>query len=262
MNLPSQDNDDKSWLRVPLTDPGEVAQRYDEWAASYDDELNAWGYDAPVQAARLMVGRLRSQSATPSEVTQLADGDAIEGPQSGLPVGKGPADGTRSEAEMGPVGAVRGAILDIGCGTGLTGLALHSLGLTILDGVDLSEVSLAAAGSRNIYRNLQRHNFNDSRLPFADNSYRGAECIGVLSYAHDPRALLVDACRVVQPGGTVVFSQRSDLWAEHRLPEVLEGMRAEGTIVEATWSQPQPYMPGNADFADQILVIYATLTVG
>jgi hypothetical protein len=27
---------------------------------------------------------------------------SIEGPQSGLPVGKGPTDGTRSEAEMGP----------------------------------------------------------------------------------------------------------------------------------------------------------------
>ncbi len=248
MNSPSasqdKDNEDKSWLRVPLTDPGEVAERYDEWAASYDDELNAWGYDAPVQAARLMVERLRSQS-TPNQVADHANhADSACG------------------ADSADVGIIEGAVLDIGCGTGLTGLALHTLGVRVLDGVDLSEVSLAAARSRNIYRTLQRHNFNESPLPFADNSYRAAECVGVLSYAHDPRALLVEACRVVQPGGTVVFSQRSDLWVEHHLPEMLEGMRAEGIIVEATWSEPQPYMPGNADFTDQILVFYTTLTVG
>ncbi len=133
--------------------------------------------------------------------------------------------------------------------------------MSVLDGVDLSEVSLAAARSRGIYRNLQRHNFNESPLPFADNSYIAAECVGVLSYAHDPRSLIVDACRVVQPGGTFVFSQRSDLWAEHNLAEVLDDLRAEGILAEATWSEPQPYMPGNADFADQILVLYATLTI-
>lgn len=61
MNSQTDDHDDKSWLRVPLTDPVAVANRYDEWAPSYDDELHAWGYEAPVQAARLLVAQLRAR---------------------------------------------------------------------------------------------------------------------------------------------------------------------------------------------------------
>jgi SAM-dependent methyltransferase len=218
------DDDDKSWLRVPLTDPVAVAERYDEWAATYDDELRGWGYDAPTQAAQLLVGIPAHQQS--------------------------------------PAGSVLdGAVLDIGCGTGLTGVALHTLGVSVIDGLDLSEASLAVAEARGVYRTLQRHDFNESPLPFADGSYTAAQCVGVMSYAHDPRSLILDACRVVRPGGTVVFTQRSDLWAEHNVAGILNDLRADGTLAEVTWSEPQPYMPGNADFTDQILVFYATLTV-
>jgi SAM-dependent methyltransferase len=270
MSSPSDDHDDKSWLRVPLTDPVAVAERYDEWAASYDDELHAWGYEAPVQAARLIVAQLRGQLDAHGQ----AGGDVASGPEGsdtrrvdaviegvgGIVEGVGSV-AARSGRSGVDDGVISGPVLDIGCGTGLTGLALHALGARVIDGVDLSEVSLAAAQSRGIYRNLQRHNFNESSLPFADDSYIAAECVGVLSYAHDPRSLIVDACRVVQSGGTVVFSQRSDLWAEHNLAGVLDDLCTEGIILTATWSEPQPYMPGNADFADQILVLYVTLTV-
>jgi SAM-dependent methyltransferase len=284
MQSPSDEPDDKSWLRVPLTDPVAVAERYDEWASSYDEELNAWGYEAPVQAALLLTAQLRAQD----RVQDGAQDHGRDGAQDGVrDHGRGGAqDGVQLRAQPkvdghgqtageaqgkaqsghaddnGADGAtIEGAVLDIGCGTGLTGLALHTLGVHIIDGLDLSEASLAAAQSRGIYRSLRRHNFNESALPFADNSYRAAECVGVMSYAHDPRALIVEACRVVQPGGCVVFSQRNDLWDQHNLAEVLNDLCTEGILIKATWSEPQPYMPGNADFADQILVLYATLTV-
>jgi SAM-dependent methyltransferase len=293
MQSPSDEPDDKSWLRVPLTDPVAVAERYDEWASSYDEELNAWGYEAPVQAARLLTAQLRAhdvQDGVQDGAQDHGRGGAQDGArdhgrggaQDDVQLraqpkvdGQGEATGqAQGKAQSGHVDAndangadgadgatVEGAVLDIGCGTGLTGLALHTLGVHIIDGLDLSEASLAAAQSRGIYRSLRRHNFNESALPFADNSYRAAECVGVMSYARDPRALIVDACRVVQPGGCVVFSQRNDLWDQHNLAEVLNDLCAEGILTKATWSEPQPYMPGNADFADQILVLYATLTV-
>ena len=259
MQSPSDEPDDKSWLRVPLTDPVAVAERYDDWASSYDEELHAWGYEAPVQAARLLVAQLRARHHDAHD----AGGQAGAGGSAVATSGVDGVDGLEVAlgGRGGDGGVIDGAVLDIGCGTGLTGLALRTLGVDVIDGVDLSEVSLAAAQSRNIYRSLQRHNFNEASLPFRDNSYSAAECVGVLSYAHDPRSLIVDACRVVRPGGTFVFSQRSDLWAKHNLAGVLDDLRAEGILVEATWSEPQPYMPGNADFADQILVLYATLTV-
>ena len=35
------------WLLHGTTDAREVAERYDEWAASYDDDPDAWSYRAP-----------------------------------------------------------------------------------------------------------------------------------------------------------------------------------------------------------------------
>jgi hypothetical protein len=59
----------------------------------------------------------------------------------------------------------------------------------------------------------------------------------------------------------VAVAESNDLWDQHNLAEVLNDLCTEGILIKATWSEPQPYMPGNADFADQILVLYATLTV-
>jgi len=43
------------WLLQGTTDPGEVADRYDEWAESYDDDLVSWSYQAPGVVAETVV---------------------------------------------------------------------------------------------------------------------------------------------------------------------------------------------------------------
>ncbi len=35
------------WLDQGTSDPGEVADRYDQWAKGYDDDLASWSYQAP-----------------------------------------------------------------------------------------------------------------------------------------------------------------------------------------------------------------------
>ena len=45
------------WLDQGTTDAGEVAERYDEWARSYDDDLTAWSYQAPEVVAATVVTR-------------------------------------------------------------------------------------------------------------------------------------------------------------------------------------------------------------
>lgn len=45
------------WLLKGTTDPGEVADRYDEWAESYDDDLASWSYQAPGVVAESVVTR-------------------------------------------------------------------------------------------------------------------------------------------------------------------------------------------------------------
>jgi predicted TPR repeat methyltransferase len=45
------------WLNEGTSDPREVADRYDEWAQSYDDDLASWSYQAPQVVASTVVTR-------------------------------------------------------------------------------------------------------------------------------------------------------------------------------------------------------------
>ena len=45
------------WLDAGTSDPREVAQRYDEWALNYDDDLASWSYQAPAVVAETVVTR-------------------------------------------------------------------------------------------------------------------------------------------------------------------------------------------------------------
>ena len=46
------------WLHQGTSDPREVADRYDEWAQSYDDDLASWSYQAPKLVAQTVVTRV------------------------------------------------------------------------------------------------------------------------------------------------------------------------------------------------------------
>ena len=45
------------WLQQGTSDPREVADRYDAWARSYDDDLASWSYQAPEVVAETVVTR-------------------------------------------------------------------------------------------------------------------------------------------------------------------------------------------------------------
>ncbi len=45
------------WLQQGTSDPREVADRYDAWAQSYDDDLASWSYQAPEVVAETVVTR-------------------------------------------------------------------------------------------------------------------------------------------------------------------------------------------------------------
>lgn len=45
------------WLHQGTSDPREVADRYDQWAQSYDDDLTSWSYQAPALVAETVVTR-------------------------------------------------------------------------------------------------------------------------------------------------------------------------------------------------------------
>lgn len=152
-------------------------------------------------------------------------------------------------------------ILDAGCGTGLTGKALCSLGFKTIDGIDLSSRSLEVAVISGAYRTLRSIDMQQLPISIPADTYDGLACVGVLTYLTDGIGTLKEFSRVVRPGGIVIATQRSDLFIERNFNDTLEKLSDEGVIEHLQISEPQPYLPDNEEFSDRILVHYITYTV-
>lgn len=152
-------------------------------------------------------------------------------------------------------------VLDVGCGTGLTGLALRAAGFTDVRGVDISTKSIALAQQTGAYSDLVSADLQSLPLPYGDASVSGMLCIGVLTYVPDTHAILEEFCRICRPSGCTVFTQRDDLFQERGCADILAAMEADGRWQKISISPPMPYLPGNEEFAEQIQVIYCSFRV-
>jgi SAM-dependent methyltransferase len=95
-------------------------------------------------------------------------------------------------------------------------------------------------------------------LPFDNDSYDGLVCVGVFTYLPDSAGILGEFCRVVRSDGAMVLSQRSDILEERNFTAVLNELEQQGLLHEVHVSEPQPYLPENEEFADQVLIHYIT----
>jgi predicted TPR repeat methyltransferase len=150
--------------------------------------------------------------------------------------------------------APHGAILDAGCGTGLTGLELARKGYGHVTGVDISPESLKLAEDKDAYEHLQIQDMN-KKLAFETDRFHAAQCIGALTYVDNMDGLMREFCRVVQPGGIVAFTHRIDLY-DDAFERVLNGIAKDGLWSVITHSDPQPYIPDHNDFGDEKLIHY------
>lgn len=149
---------------------------------------------------------------------------------------------------------VESKILDAGCGTGLTGLALKQHGFENIIGVDISGASLEVARKKEVYRELHQVDLQ-MPLPFRDNEFDAVECIAVLGHIEAP-SLLYEFCRVVRPGGYVVFSQREDICYERNYENMLRGIEESELWRRKCVTEPMLYLPKNEDYAERIKVQY------
>ncbi|MFL4470991.1 class I SAM-dependent methyltransferase [Tateyamaria armeniaca] len=94
-------------------------------------------------------------------------------------------------------------VLDFGCGTGLSGLALKLAGFEVIDGVDLSAEMLAEARTKGVYRHLDQIEAGGD-LPRKDYSLCAA--IGVIGAGAAPISVLHTLMRALPRDGKLVFS--------------------------------------------------------
>ncbi len=96
-------------------------------------------------------------------------------------------------------------ILDFGCGTGLSGLALRLAGFTVIDGVDLSADMLALARQKSLYRALARIEA-DTPLPHSPGDYAAIAAIGVIGAGAAPLSVFDTIMDGLAKGGRFVLS--------------------------------------------------------
>lgn len=191
------DETPRDWLLEGTTDPAEVADRYDEWAESYETDLESWSYQAPGVVAETVVTR-------------------------------------HPDAR---------SVLDVGCGTGLVGKALRARGCEArLVGLDISQASLRIARRTDAYDALERADLQQP-LDVEDNGVDALVCAGVMTYLPDVEAVWREFARVVRPGGTVVVTQREDLWEPRRCPEVIDRLATDDVWTPLDVHGPAPYLP-------------------
>jgi predicted TPR repeat methyltransferase len=160
-----------------------------------------------------------------------------------------------------PPGAGVRTVLDAGCGTGLAGQAVREAGFDgALLGVDLSPDSVALARERGIYTEVVLGDLQQP-LPYGDDDVDAVVCVGVLTYVPDVTAIWGEFCRVTRPGGVIVLTQRADIWRQRRCSDVLDQLERHGRWAVVHLSPPASYLPGNADFGDEILVRYLAARV-
>src|SRR5712692_5344129 len=97
-------------------------------------------------------------------------------------------------------------VLEVGCGAGVD-LARFARGGATVAGVDLaaSAIDLARANFEQQGLGGEFHVADGEHLPFPDNSFDLVYAHGVVQYTADPRRLVEECRRVLEPGGEAVF---------------------------------------------------------
>lgn len=121
-------------------------------------------------------------------------------------------------------------ILDVGCGTGLSGMALKQEGYQHIDGCDLSEGMLAKAVKLEIYNRLFSCNLNEPPLDVLDDAYDAITAVGVFSFGHIQAQAVDEFLRIVKPNGTIIIGLNDHYYEEGSLTNKLDALSQEGKL--------------------------------
>lgn len=95
-------------------------------------------------------------------------------------------------------------VLDFGCGTGLSGLALKHAGFEMLHGTDISPEMLAEAEAKGIYGKIWLSEPGD--IGISPGTYGTIAAMGVVSLGAAPPETLAELLDLLSPGGLLALS--------------------------------------------------------
>ena len=143
-----------------------------------------------------------------------------------------------------------GKVLDVGCGSGLVGIELRTAGFADITGIDLSSSALELALATGAYEVVRQADVQSGPIPFDDDRFDALVCVGVMTYLPDTTAVVTDFCRVVGQGGSILFTQRQDLWEPRDCQRDLDHLAEAGVCHIESVSDPLPYLPDSDELGD------------
>ena len=118
-------------------------------------------------------------------------------------------------------------ILDYGCGTGRSGLALKLEGFSHIDGLDVSSEMVEIAKEKDIYNELRIFN-PEHAAPVAKGQYRIITAIGVIGVGAAPLPVFDTLMELLETGGLFAFSFNDHALADPRFPAKVDHYTANG----------------------------------
>ena len=132
-------------------------------------------------------------------------------------------------------------VLDIGCGTGMSGLALLAAGFRTIDGLDLSPGMVRKARAKGIYRMVDTVGADDP-LP---TGYKVITAIGMIGSGAAPITVLDRIVKALPPGGMTVFSFNDHTLENPAYQGRVDALLKEGMMVER-FREYGDHLPGQS----------------
>lgn len=158
-----------------------------------------------------------------------------------------------------------GAVLDAGCGTGRVGLELSRLGVSPVDGIDISPEMLEKARTMSgpdgtpSYRRLMEADLTSS-IDIETGSYSGVVSSGAFTHGHLGPDTLAELLRVARPGAVGVIGVNASLFESNGFKDRFERYASDGVIDDLEVQLRQVYADIDADNANHLAHI-AVFTV-
>lgn len=132
-------------------------------------------------------------------------------------------------------------VLDFGCGTGLSGIALKSVGFTQIDGTDISPEMLSKARERGIYQHLwESEPGNIGHVKRGD--YPIIVATGVISLGAAPPETLDMLLNILPSGGQLAFSFNEATLADRSYTDRLD-IAVLAPDIELVFEEEGPHLP-------------------
>ena len=151
-----------------------------------------------------------------------------------------------AELLLGQRSLINGAVLDVGCGTGIVGTCLREGGIEVVDGIDISPPMLAEAGNKKtkdglpVYRRLIAADLTNT-LDIPDSQYAGLISAGTFTHGHLGPDSLDELWRVAAPGAQCAIGVRSTHYESADFGGKLSADVAAGTITKPKLVEAKMY---------------------